>query len=162
MCVKIFALQSFLCPHYQNQSSHQKEYWTCFRIQLNLQAHTSQTCFEHFCIAKAAEPTASLPRPRVFRILIHHKPFCAPSSFEAFEPLLIWELLYIPVLFITNFLQSIFTARTFEHIWIPSSFEPSMHFAHLCLSFFCILKLQRCERVYSPVKSAIFRCPVVQ
>lgn len=63
---------------------------------------------------------------------------CPTRTIKVVESLLLGTSL---VLYITNFLKPIFTARTFEHVWIPSSFEPSMHFAHLCLSCFCILKL---------------------
>ena len=63
---------------------------------------------------------------------------CPAGAIKVFESLLLGTSL---VLYITNFLKPVFTPRTFEHIWIPSSFEPSMHFDHLCLSFCCILKL---------------------
>ena len=140
MCVKISALQSSVCQHYQNQSSHQKV--------LNLFSHS-------------VEPSS--PRtPDLFRAFLHcknrwakHKPSSPESFFESLSivnrfasqvPSKLLNFLKLgtalhPTPLYHQLLASIFTARTFERIWIPSSFEPSMHFDHLCLSFCCILKL---------------------
>ena len=63
---------------------------------------------------------------------------CPTRTIKVVESLLLGTSL---VLYITNFIKPVFTPRTFEHLWIPSSFESSMHFAHLCLSFFRVLKL---------------------
>ena len=151
-------------------------------VPLNISVHIPDlcgTCLHHnncWTNQKARE---------LLLIPLHHKlvsTFLHPKSFKAWTLYYCWEHLYMPVLLISNFLKSIFPAKTFEPIVMPSSstfvhhssvswnfwadklpFSPMAHW-NRCLSTIFALQSSLCQHYWNPPSHkrllSLFACQV--